>query len=141
MTGPTDADHRSGGPSHRTAGELVDELTTDTADLVRAEVRRGQAELLDKAREASKAAALLGGGAVLGALAAGTSAAWTVRVLGRVLPAGTAAFAATTLYAGGAALLVSAGRAELRRVGPLWPTETLASLREDVRAARPSAHG
>ncbi|WP_432513572.1 phage holin family protein [Kineococcus sp. SYSU DK001] len=125
--------------THRTAGELVDELTSDTAALVRAEVRRGQRELLAKAKEASKAAALLGGGVALGALAAGTSAAFTVRLFGKVLPPTTAAFAGTLAYGGGAALLVSAGLAELRRVGPLWPEETLASIRDDVRAARPAA--
>ena len=124
---------------NRTAGQLVDELTSDTAQLVRAEVRKGQQELLDKAKEASKGAALLGGAAVLGALAAGTSATFVVRTLGKVLPAPTAAFLATALYAGGAAALGSAGLAELKRVGPLWPEETLASIREDVRAARPHA--
>ncbi|WP_432563523.1 phage holin family protein [Kineococcus sp. SYSU DK003] len=124
--------------TNRTAGELVDELTSDTAKLVRAEVRRGQQELLTKAKEASRAAAMIGGGAVLGGLAAGTSAAFTVRLLGKVLPPTTAAFVGTLAYGGGAALLVSAGLAELRRVGPLWPEETLASIREDVRAARPT---
>ena len=124
---------------NRTAGQLVDELTSDTAQLVRAEVRKGQQELLDKAKEASRGAALLGGAAVLGALAAGTSATFVVRTLGKVLPAPTAAFLATALYTGGAAALGSAGLAELKRVGPLWPEETLASIREDVRAARPHA--
>ncbi|MEZ0163332.1 phage holin family protein [Kineococcus sp. LSe6-4] len=124
--------------THRTTGELVDELTSDTAALVRAEVRRGQQELWSKAREASRAAALLGGGAVLGALAAGTSAAAVVRLLDRFLPPTTAAVTGTLVFAGTAAALVSAGTAELRRVGPLWPEETVASLREDVRAARPA---
>lgn len=123
----------------RTAGELVDELTSDTAELVRAEVRRGQQELLAKAREASKGAALLGGAAVLGGLAAGTSAAFTVRLLGKLLPPSSAAFVTTLLYAGGAAALGSAGLAEFKRVGPIWPEETLASVREDVRAARASS--
>ena len=124
---------------NRTAGQLVDELTSDTANLVRAEVRRGQQELLAKAKEAAKGAALLGGAGVLGALAAGTSAAFVVRTFGKVLPRPTAAFLATVLYGGGAAALATAGIAELKRVGPLLPEETIASIREDVRAARPHA--
>jgi hypothetical protein len=124
---------------HRTAGELVDELTSDTARLVRAEVRRGQQELLDKAKEASKGAALLGGAAVLGGLAAGTSAAFTVRLLGKVLPGPSAAFVTTLLYAGGAAALGASGLAEFKRIGSFWPEETIASVREDVRAARSTA--
>ncbi|WP_432547203.1 phage holin family protein [Kineococcus sp. SYSU DK004] len=125
--------------THRSAGELVDELTSDTARLVRAEVRRGQRELLDKAREAGRGAALLGGAAVLGALAAGTSAAFTVRALGKVLPAPAAALTGTVLYGAGAAALGAAGLAELKRVGSLLPQETIASVREDVRAARSAA--
>ena len=123
----------------RTAGQLVDELTSDTAQLVRAEVRRGQQEMLAKAKEASRGAALLGGAAVLGALAAGTSAAFAVRTLGKVLPVPSAAFLATVLYGGGAAALGAAGVAELKRIGSLLPEETIASVREDVRAARPGA--
>ena len=120
----------------RTASQLVDDLTSDTRDLVRAEVRRGQQEMLAKAREASKGAALLGGAAVLGGLAAGTSATFVVRVLGKVLPPPSAAFVTTVLFSGGAAGLAAAGVAELRRVGSLLPEETLESVRSDVRAAR-----
>lgn len=121
----------------RTAGQLVDELTSDTAHLVRAELRKGQQEMLAKAREASKGAALLGGAAVLGGLAAGTSAAFVVRTLGTFLPKPVAALAATALFGGGAAALGAVGLEELKRVGPVLPEEAIASLREDVRAARP----
>jgi hypothetical protein len=122
----------------RTASHLVDDLTTDARKLARAEVRRGQQEMLAKAREASKGAALLGGAAVLGALAAGTSATFLVRTLGKVLPPASAALIPTLLYGGGAAGLAAAGVAELRRVGSLLPEETLESVRADVRAARES---
>ncbi|MGI4895116.1 MAG: phage holin family protein [Janthinobacterium lividum] len=123
--------------SNSTASQLVTELTSETADLVRAEVRRGQQELLGKAKEASKGAALVGGAAILGALGAGTSAVVVVRVLGRILPGPGAAVLATLLYAGGAAALGAAGVTELKRIGPLLP-ETIASVREDLRAAKPS---
>ncbi|WP_432494231.1 phage holin family protein [Kineococcus gypseus] len=124
----------------RTAGQLVDDLTSDTVQLVRAEVERARRELLDKAREAGRGAALLGGAAVLGGLAAGTSAAFLVRTLGKVLPAPSAAFVATVLYGGGAAALGALGVEELRRVGSPLPQETIASVREDVRAARPGTN-
>ncbi|MCI2240282.1 phage holin family protein [Paenibacillus sp. TRM 82003] len=125
----------------RTAGQLVDDLTSDTAELVRAEFQRGQQEMIAKAKEASRGAALLGGAAVLGAMAAGTSAAFVVRTFGKVLPAPSAALLATLLYGGGAAALAAAGAAELKRIGSLLPEETLAGVREDVRAARSGAAG
>lgn len=123
----------------RTAGRLVDELTADTAHLVRAELARGRREVVAKAREAGRGAALLGGAGLLGALAAGTSAAVVVRVLGTVLPRPAAALVATVLYAGGAAALGVAGVEELKRIGPLLPEETIAGVRDDLRAARDAA--
>lgn len=116
-------------------GQLVQSLTDDAAALVRQELQRAQQELADKARQAAKGGALLGGAAVLGSLAIGTSGALVLRVIERRFSPTTAALLATALFAGGAGTLGAAGLKELRMVGSLVPTDTVASLREDVRAA------
>jgi hypothetical protein len=121
-------------PSSST-GQLVQSLTEDAAALVRQELHRAQQELADKARQAGKGGALLGGAAVLGTMAVGTSTALVLRVLERRLSPTTAALLGTALFAGGAGALAAAALRELRAAGPLVPTETVASLREDVRAA------
>src|SRR4051812_30297247 len=128
------------GPDSATS-ELLRALTDDVTTLLRQELRRAQDELAGKARQAGRGAALLGGAGALGALAAGTSAAFLVRTLDSVLPKPASALLATTVYAGGAAALAAAGAAEIRRALPVVPEETVESLRQDVQAARPGSAG
>ena len=119
--------------------ELLQSLTSELTTLVQRELEQARAELTGKARRAGRAAALLGGAAGLGVLAAGTASAVPVRLLERRFSPPTAAALATLLYGGGAAALASAAREELRRVGSLVPERTVASVREDVRVATTAA--
>jgi hypothetical protein len=120
-------------------GQLVQSLTDDAAALVRQELRRAQQELADKARQAGKGAALLGGATVLGTMAVGTTTTLVLRVLERRLSPTAAALLGTVLFAGGAGALAAAALGELRAAGPLAPVDTVASLRDDVRAATATA--
>jgi uncharacterized membrane protein YqjE len=133
----TSDDQTTSGPAKtgEKTGEAFSALAEDVRALVREELRRARAELSGKARRTGKAATLFGGAAVLGALAAGTSAVLLVRVVDKVLPRTTSALVVTILYGAGAGALVAAGAAELRRAMPLMPEETVSELREDVRAA------
>lgn len=111
--------------------DLLRSLTEDISRLVRDELRKARDETAAKAKRAARASALLGGAGLLGALAAGTSAAVVVRALGRVLPRTAAGALATGLYGGGAVVLAVLGQREIRRVGTLVP----AGVRQDVDAA------
>jgi Putative Actinobacterial Holin-X, holin superfamily III len=124
-------------PGSSTA-DLLQALSGDLTALVRQELRRAQDELAAKARQAGKGGALLGGAAVLGTMAVGTSAALVLRVFERRLSPGTSAFLATTLFAGAAGALAVAGLQELRKADP---SSAVAGLREDVRAAADGAAG
>lgn len=129
------SDTQSAAGSGTATADLLRMLTEDISRLVRQEIRHAQDELTGKARQAGKGAALLGGAGALGALAAGTSAAVVVRALDRALPRTAAALVATVFYGGGAAALATLGIQEIRRVGSLVPTETVASVSEDINAA------
>jgi Putative Actinobacterial Holin-X, holin superfamily III len=125
-------------PGSSTA-ELLQAVSADLSALVRQELQRAQQELADKARQAGKAGAMLGGAAVLGTLAVGTSAALLLRLLERRFGRTTAALLATGLYAGGAGALAATALERLRQVWPLVPQDTVTSLRQDVGAASSTA--
>ncbi|SEK69907.1 Putative Holin-X, holin superfamily III [Blastococcus sp. DSM 46786] len=125
-------------PGSSTA-DLLQSLSADVSALVRQELQQAQQELAGKAKQAGRAGALLGGAAVLGTLAVGTSAGLLVRLLERRLSPTTATALATGLYAGGAAALGIGALEQLRRAGPLVPESTVAGVREDVRAATTAA--
>jgi hypothetical protein len=121
-------------PADASTAELLRTLTEDVRSLVRGELESARREMADKALAARPAVAMLGGAAVLGALAAGTSAAALVRALDRFLPPTASAVVATALLGGGAAALASAAQEELRRIGPLVPERTVESVKADIAA-------
>jgi hypothetical protein len=128
-------------PSDSSTGELLRTLTENVQDLVRGEVAHARQEMTEKALAARPAAAMLGGAAVLGALAAGTSAVVLVRFLDRFLPPTTSAAVATALLGGGAAALAKAGIEELRLVGPPVPERTIENVKADVAAVTEATPG
>jgi len=128
-------------PADSSTGELLSTLTENVRSLVQGEVASARQEITDKALAARPGAALLGGAAVLGALATGTSAVVLIRFLDRILPPTTSAVVATALLGGGAAALAKAGVEQLRLVGPPVPEQTIESLKADVDAVTGAASG
>ncbi len=121
-------------PADSSTGELLRTLTEDVRAIVRGEVASARQEMTEKALAARPAAAMLGGAAVLGVLATGTSAVVVIRFLDRIFPPVTSAVAAAALLGGGAAALARAGLEELRRIGPPVPERTIESVKADVAA-------
>lgn len=128
-------------PGARSTGDLVRTLTEQVRTLVRGEVASAQQEMTEKARAAQPAAGMLGGAAVLGALAAGTSAVVVVRFLDKIFPPLTSAVVATGLLGGVAAALGKAGIEELKLVGPPVPERTIESVKADVAAVTEATPG
>lgn len=126
-------------PADSSTADLLRTLTEDVRSLVQGEIAAARQEVTQKALDSRPAAGMLGGAAVLGALAAGTSAVVLVRFLDRVLPPTTSAVVATALLGGGAAALARAGVEELRRIGPPVPERTVESVKADVAAVTGAA--
>ena len=119
--------------------ELLHTVASEVRSLVQSELTSARREITGKALRARPAMAKLGAAGVLGAMAAGTSAAVLVRVLDRVLPRTASALAATVLLGGAAAALAAAGREDLRRIGSLVPEQTVQNVKADAAAVTEAA--
>jgi Putative Actinobacterial Holin-X, holin superfamily III len=120
---------RAGDANERPLEELVQTVSQQAVVLARKEVDLARMELAAKARQAAAGAGMVGGGALMGVLAAGTGTAALVLLLsGRTRPS-AAALGVTGLYAAGGAALAQQGIARLRAAAPPVPEQTVESVR------------
>jgi len=120
------SDHTTAAGETTGTGELLTALGQDLRAILTEELDRLRSQFDATLRESRRAALLLGGAAVLGGLAAGSSAAVTLRLLSTFLPRPVAALVATGLYGGGAVALARLGLTELRRAQESLPTRSSA---------------
>jgi hypothetical protein len=117
----------------RSLGELFSDLSQQTADLIRQEMRLAKAELSEKLADTGKHAAMIGAGAAFG-LAAVISVAATVALL--LINLGVAPWVAALITAalmgGTAYMLAQSGISALRKKS-IAPVETMHSLKETTQ--------
>ena len=119
----------AGKGTERPLEDLVQTVSEKAVVLAREEVDLARRELTAKARHAAGGAAMVGGGAFLGVLAAGTGTAALVLLLsGRTRPS-AAALGVTGLYAAGGAALAQEGIARLRAAAPPVPEQAVESMK------------
>jgi uncharacterized membrane protein YqjE len=116
----------------RPLGDLVERLSADVRELVRAELALAKAELVGGARRLAVAAALAVTGAVLGLLALGTLTATAAIALANVWPAWLAALVVGLALGAVAGIMLLIGIVVGRRAVPPKPAETMESIKEDV---------
>jgi hypothetical protein len=110
-------------PQADTSGEhpleqLAQTASQQAAVLAREQLELARREIIARAREAGPGAAMLGGGALLAALASGTGTAGLILLLARRPGASAAALGVTGAYAGAGALLAREGLSRLREAAP-----------------------
>jgi hypothetical protein len=120
----------------RPLGELLGQLSQETATLVRQEVELAKAELSEKAKAGGAAAGMFGAAAFAGWLAAATFTAFLILVLAEAMPAWAAALAITLVYAGVAVFLALRGKERVKEMTPPVPEQTIETVKEDVEWAR-----
>jgi len=116
-------------------GELLGRTGRDLAELMRCEVELARLELVDEAKDAARASAVLAGGGLLACFALLLllfAASWG---LAEIMPTGVAFLIVAVVTAAVAAALVAMGRRRLARVDTV-PRETANTLKEDARWAR-----
>jgi len=130
------SDTTSQDPREKSLGELLGELSQETATLVRQEVELAKAELSQKAKAGGQAAGMFGGAAFAGLLAAATFTAFLILVLAEIMPAWVAALVITLVYAGAAAFLALRGKEKAKALAPPVPEQTVETVKEDVEWAK-----
>lgn len=120
----------------KTLGELLGQLSQETATLVRQEVELAKAELSHKAKAGGAAAGMFGGAAFAALLAAATFTAFLILVLAELMPAWVAALLITLVYAGAAAFLALRGKERAKEMAPPVPEQTVETVKEDVEWAK-----
>ena len=101
--------------------DLVQNASQQAVVLAREQLDVARQEMMARARQAFPGAAMVGGGALLTALASGTGTAALILLLARRPRASAAALGVTGAYAGAGALLAREGLERLRDVGPDEP--------------------
>lgn len=120
-------------------GELLKELSQETATLVHQEVALAKAELSQKGKKAGAGAGMFGGAGVVGLGAFGSLTACLILALAVIIPAWLAALIVALVEGAVAAALVQQGREKVRKAGPPVPEQTIESVKEDVEWAKTRA--
>ena len=132
---------RTNANNQQPIGELVQQLSEQTATLVRKELQLAQLEMQEKGKRAGIGAGLFGGAGAIAIYGLGTLIAAVVLLLATALePWLSALIVAVGLFAvaGGAALV---GKNQVQQAVPPAPEQAMASTQRDVeqvkgRAAR-----
>ncbi|WP_110239265.1 phage holin family protein [Nocardioides gilvus] len=124
-----------------TTGQLVSQLSSEVTQLVRDELRLAQMEVSGKAKKAGVGIGMFGAAGVIALYGLAALLTAIVLALALVVDAWLAALIVAVvlfLVAGVAALL---GKKRVEAAAPPLPTQTVASVKEDVDAVRnPGAH-
>ena len=119
----------------RPISQVFQGIVANIQEILRSEVALARAEIREDVSRATRSAAYLGTGAVLGLFGLGFLLLAAVYALSLFIPAWAAAGAVGLVLAAVAAVALALGRARLRQI-KVKPEETIDSMKENVRWAR-----
>ena len=119
----------------RPIGELLKQLSQETATLVRQEMDLAKAELKESGKKAGVGVGLFGAAGIVGFLTLATLTTTVILVLNIWIPAWAAAGIVTILYAIAAGVLALQGKERVKEAAP--PAEqTVETVKEDIEWAK-----
>jgi hypothetical protein len=120
----------------RSIPELLRDLSSETATLVRQEMQLARAELAEKAKPVGASVASFGGTAILGLGAFGAATTFLIAVLALVLPIWGAALIVAIVYGVAAFVLAQIGKRKLREAEPTQIPQTTQTIKDDIEWAK-----
>jgi uncharacterized membrane protein YqjE len=118
--------------SDRPVGELVQQLSQQTATLVREELQLAQLEMKEKGKRAGIGAGLFGGAGVIAVYGGGALVATLILVLATFLEPWIAAAIVTVVLFAVAGVLALTGKKEVEQATPAAPQEAIDSTKADI---------
>src|SRR3954454_13986041 len=105
-----------GGPDLReqSIGDLLKQLSTETATLVKQEMALARAEITEQGKRAGTGAGMLGGAGVAGLLTLGSLTAMVIALLDTAMATWLAALIVTVIWAAVAGVLALQGRNKIK---------------------------
>ena len=123
----------------RSVGELVQQLSNQTATLVRQELRLAQTELQEKGKRVGIGAGMFGGAGLVALYGVGALVAAAIIGIGTLLEPWIAAVIVGVVLLAVAGVLALTGRKQVERGTPPLPEQAIESTKRDVdevKAAR-----
>ena len=116
-------------------GDLLKELSQQTATLVRQEMELAKAEIATTGKKAGLGAGLVGAGGIVALLALGAFTAFLILALNEFMEAWLAALIVTLVYGAVAAVLGLKGKDKVKEATPPAP-QTAETVKEDIEWAK-----
>jgi hypothetical protein len=117
-------------------GELLKQLSEQTATLVRQELDLAKAEMQQKGKRAGLGLGLIGVGGVVALAAVGAFTATLIMLLAEWMDGWLAGLIVTIALAAIAALLALQGKQKVSEASPAIPRQTVDTVKEDVQWAK-----
>jgi uncharacterized membrane protein YqjE len=125
--------------SERPVGDLVQELSKQTATLVRQEMRLAQAELQEKGKHAGIGAGMFGGAGVVALYGVGALIAAAIMLIATALEPWLAALIVGVVLLAVAGVLALLGRKQVDQATPPKPERAMESVQRDVEHVKERA--
>jgi uncharacterized membrane protein YqjE len=119
-----------------TVAQLVSDLSRQTSELVREEIRLAQAELQDKGKHAGIGIGLFSGAGLLAFFGAACMITTVILALALVLPGWLAALIVTVALFAAAGLAALTGKKQVQEATPPKPERTMENIPRDVQALK-----
>jgi nitrate/nitrite transporter NarK len=124
----------------RPIGQLVQDLSQQTATLVRQELRLAQLEMQQKGKRAGIGAGLFGGAGLVAVLGLGALVAAAILALATAVDAWLSALIVAVVLFAIAGVVALVGKREVTDAVPPVPERTIESVQQDVNAIKERAH-
>jgi len=123
----------------QSVGDLVKQLSEQTATLVRQEMKLAQTELQEKGKKAGIGAGMFGAGGLVAFFGAATLIAAIVLALSTVLAPWLSALIVGVLLVAVAGVAALKGKKEIEKATPPVPEHTVETVKEDIQHVKERA--